>query len=89
MGEKRRIGLQFSLDNPRHRQALAYIDKASTGHYTDAVVTAICGYLDREKLCREVQTTIREELKNITITKTTEFEDIFLDDSVVSFLQSR
>ena len=88
MGEKRRLSLQFSPENPRHQKALSYIEAAGSGHYTDAVVNAVCGYLDQRQFCQEVQKTIHAEFQNITLSKPTESQKLYLDDSVVSFLQS-
>ena len=88
-GQKRRLHIVLSLDNPRHRETWQILSQEK--NKTSAVCEAVCGYHKRKDLKDTLREVLREELKHVSVPQTTEDHkapDVAVDTAVLDFLQA-
>lgn len=87
-GQKRRLHIVLSLDNPRQRETWQILSQEK--NKTSAVCEAVWGYHKRKNLEDTLRTVLRVELKHITVPQTVEADessDVTMDTAVLNFLQ--
>lgn len=88
-GQKRRLHIVLSLDNPRHRETWQILSQEK--NKTSAVCEAVCGYHKRKDLKDTLREVLREELKHVSIPQIAEANkevDVAVDSAVLDFLQT-
>ena len=88
-GQKRRLHIVLSLDNPRHRETWQILFQEK--NKTSAVCEAVCGYHKRKDLKDTLREVLREELKHVSVPQTAEDHkapDVEVDTAVLDFLQA-
>ena len=86
-GQKRRLHIVLSLDNPRQRETWEILSQQN--NKTSAVCEAVCGYHRQKSLEDTLRKLPREELKNVAIPQTAEAveePDTTVDAAVLDFL---
>ena len=86
-GQKRRLHIVLSLDNPRHRETWQILSREK--NKTSAVCEAVCGYHRQKSLEDTLRKLLREELKNVAIPQAAEAveePDTTVDAAVLDFL---
>lgn len=88
-GQKRRLHIVLSLDNPRQRETWQILSQEK--NKTSAVCEAVCGYHKRKDLKDTLREVLREELKHVSVpqdVKVDESPDVVVDAGVLDFLQA-
>ena len=88
-GQKRRLHIVLSLDNPRQREAWDILSQKK--NKTSAICEAVCGFHEQKSLEDTMRKVLREELKHISIqqpAQTVEEMDVAYDAAVLEFLQA-
>ena len=88
-GQKRRLHIVLSLDNPRHRETWQILSQEK--NKTSAVCEAVCGYHKRKDLKDTLREVLREELKHVSVPQTAEDHkapDVEVGTAVLDFLQA-
>lgn len=88
-GQKRRLHIVLSLDNPRHRETWQILSQEK--NKTSAVCEAVCGYHKRKDLKDTLREVLREELKHVSVpqdVKGDEMQNLAMDAGVLDFLQA-
>ena len=88
-GQKRRLHIVLSLDNPRHRETWQILFQEK--NKTSAVCEAVCGYHKRKDIKNTLREVLREELKHVAVpqdVKDDERQDLAMDAGVLDFLQT-
>ncbi len=86
-GQKRRLHIVLSLDNPRQRETWEILSQQK--NKTSAVCEAVCGFHRQKSLEDTLRKLLREELKNVAIPQTAEAAeepDTTVDTAVLDFL---
>ena len=86
-GQKRRLHIVLSLDNPRQRETWEILSQQK--NKTSAVCEAVCGFHRQKSLEDTLRKLLREELKNVAIPQTAEAAeeaDTTVDAAVLDFL---
>ena len=86
-GQKRRLHIVLSLDNPRQRETWEILSQQK--NKTSAICEAVCGYHRQKGLEDTLRKLLREELKNVAIPQTAEVveePDTTVDTAVLDFL---
>lgn len=86
-GQKRRLHIVLSLDNPRQRETWEILSQQK--NKTNAVCEAVCGYHRQKCLEDTLRKVLQEELKNVAISQTAEAAeepDTTVDAAVLDFL---
>ena len=69
-GEKRRLHIVLSLDNPLQRETWQLLSQAK--NKTSAVCEAVCGYHKQKNLEDTLRSVLQEDLKHITVVPTSQ-----------------
>lgn len=88
-GEKRRLHIVLSLDNPRQREAWEIL--AREKNKTSAVCEAVCGFHKQKSLEDTLRKVLREELKHMPMQQAadeSETPNLSNDTAVLDFLQT-
>lgn len=88
-GQKRRLHIVLSLDNPRQRETWQILSQEK--NKTSAVCEAVCGYHKRKNLKDTLSEVLREELKHVSLPQAAEdnkVPDAAVDAAVLDFLQA-
>ena len=88
-GQKHRLHIVLSLDNPRHRETWQILSQEK--NKTSAVCEAVCGYHKRKDFKNTLREVLREELKHVAVpqdVKDDERQDLAMDAGVLDFLQT-
>lgn len=88
-GQKRRLHIVLSLDNPRHRETWQILSQEK--NKTSAICEAVCGYHKRKDLKDTLREVLQEELKHVSVpldVKDDERQDLAMDAGVLDFLQA-
>lgn len=88
-GQKRRLHIVLSLDNPRHRETWQILSQEK--NKTSTVCEAVCGYHKRKDLKDTLREVLREELKHVSVpqdVKDNERQDLAMDAGVLDSLQT-
>lgn len=86
-GQKRRLHIVLSLDNPGQRVTWEILSQQK--NKTSAVCEAVCGYHRQKSLEDTLRKLLREELQNVAIPQTAEAAeepDTTVDAAVLDFL---
>lgn len=86
-GQKRRLHIVLSLDNPRQRETWKILSREK--NKTSAVCESVCGFHKQRSLEDTLRRVIREELKHMSLQQTaeaTEESDAINDAGVLDFL---
>ena len=86
-GQKRRLHIALSLDNPRQRETWEILSQQK--NKTSAVCEAVCGFHRQKSLEDTLRKLLREELKNVAIPQAAEAAeepDTTVDAAVLDFL---
>ena len=89
-GQKRRLHIVLSLDNPRQREVWEILSQEK--NKTSAVCEAVCGFHEQKSLEDTLRKVLQEELKHMPpvqqTAETAEEPDIVNDAAVLDFLQA-
>lgn len=86
-GQKRRLHIVLSLDNPRQRETWEILSQQK--NKTGAVCEAVCGFHRQKSLEDTLRKLLREELKNVAIPQAAEAAEkpgTTVDAAVLDFL---
>ena len=88
-GQKRRLHIVLSLDNPRHRETWQILSQEK--NKTSAICEAVCGYHKRKDLKDTLREVLQEELKHVSVPQDVmddERQDLAMDAGVLDLLQA-